>query len=340
MPPPIASHQSPIIMRIIFMGTPDFAVPSLEILLDNGYDVAAVVTASDKLGGRGGKLQGSKHLLESAVKKFAVSRGLPVLQPEKLRAPDFLEQLRSHNADLQVVVAFRMLPEAVWAMPKIGTFNLHGSLLPKYRGAAPINWAIIEGERETGVTTFFLRHEIDTGDLLFQEKMPIGEDETAGEVHDRMMLLGAQLVLKTVRAIEQGGYVLQKQDESLACHAPKIFHETCEINFNQTTERVHNFVRGLSPFPGAWSVVYHPLTLSDGTPWQSTSWEKVQGVELKVFSTKKEVALHGFAPGHFITDGKKTLKVAASDGFVHLLELQLQGRKRLGAVDFLNGLKS
>ena len=175
-------------MKIIFMGTPDFAVPSLEILLENSYDVVAVVTASDKLGGRGGK-----HLLESAVKKFAVSRGLPVLQPEKLRSPDFLDQLQSYNADLQVVVAFRMLPEAVWAMPKIGTINLHGSLLPKYRGAAPINWAIIEGERETGVTTFFLRHEIDTGDLLFQEKLPIGEYETAGEVHDRMMLLGGRI---------------------------------------------------------------------------------------------------------------------------------------------------
>lgn len=322
-------------MRIIFMGTPDFAVPSLEILLDHGYDVAAVVTATDKLGGRGGK-----HLLESAVKKFAVGRGLPVLQPEKLRAPDFLEELRSYRADLQVVVAFRMLPEVVWAMPKTGTFNLHGSLLPKYRGAAPINWAVINGERETGATTFFLRHEIDTGDLLFQEKMPIGEDETAGQVHDRMMHLGAGLVLKTVQAIERGGYVLQKQDDSLACRAPKIFHETCEINFDQTTERVHDLVRGLSPFPGAWAVVRQPLALPDGTPWQSAGWEKVQGVELKIFGTKKEVVAHGFAPGHFVTDGKKTLKTATADGFVHLLEMQLQGRKRLGPVDFLNGLKS
>lgn len=322
-------------MRIIFMGTPDFAVPSLEILLDNGYDVAAVVTATDKLGGRGGK-----QLLESVVKKFAVSRGLPVLQPEKLRSPDFLEQLRSYNADLQIVVAFRMLPEVVWAMPKIGTFNLHGSLLPKYRGAAPINWAIINGERETGATTFFLRHEIDTGDLLFQERMPIGEDETVSEVHDRMMHLGAGLVLKTVQAIERGGYVLQKQDDALACHAPKIFHETCELDFSKTAVEVHNFVRGLSPYPGAWKVVAAALTLTDGTPWQSGGWEKVQGIELKVYKTQKEVAAHGFPLGQFITDGKKTLKVAVADGFVHLLEMQLQGRKRMAAVDFLNGLKS
>jgi methionyl-tRNA formyltransferase len=322
-------------MKIIFMGTPDFAVPSLEILLDNGYDVAAVITATDKLGGRGGK-----QLLESAVKKCAVNRGIPVLQPEKLRSPDFLEQLRSYDADLQIVVAFRMLPEVVWAMPKIGTFNLHGSLLPKYRGAAPINWAVINGETETGATTFFLRHEIDTGDLLFQEKMPIGEDETAGEVHDRMMLLGAELVLKTVQAIERGNFAQQKQDDSLACHAPKIFHETCEIDFSKSTVEVHNFVRGLSPFPGAWKVVAMPLTLEDGTPWQSTNWDAVQGIELKVFKTQKETAPHGFTPGHFITDGKKTLKVATADGFVHLLELQLQGRKRLSVVDFLNGLKS
>jgi methionyl-tRNA formyltransferase len=322
-------------MRIIFMGTPDFAVPSLEILLENGYEVAAVVTATDKLGGRGGK-----QLLESAVKKFAVSRGLPVLQPERLRSLEFLTELRSYEADLQVVVAFRMLPEVVWAMPKIGTFNLHGSLLPKYRGAAPINWAIINGEKETGATTFFLRHEIDTGDLLFQERMPIGEDETAGEVHDRMMQLGAGLVLKTVQAIEQGDYVLQQQDEALACHAPKIFHETCEIDFGKTAAEVHNFVRGLSPYPGAWKVISTPLTLSDRTPWQSAGWEKVQGIELKVYKTQKEVAEHDLPTGQFITDGKKTLKVAVADGFVHLLEMQLQGRKRLSTVDFLNGLKS
>jgi methionyl-tRNA formyltransferase len=322
-------------MRIIFMGTPDFAVPSLQILLDNGYDVAAVVTATDKLGGRGGK-----QLLESAVKKFAVSRGLPVLQPEKLRSPEFLEQLQSYNADLQIVVAFRMLPEVVWSMPKIGTFNLHGSLLPKYRGAAPINWAIINGEVETGVTTFFLQHEIDTGDLLFQEKMPIGEDDTAGEVHDRMMLLGADLVLRTVQAIERGDYQPMQQDDSLACHAPKIFHETCRIDFGKSAAEVHNFVRGLSPYPGAWATVQSPLTLPDGTPWQADNWSAVQGIELKVFKTKKEAVAHDFPIGQFITDGKKTLKVAVKDGFVQLLELQLQGRKRLATVDFLNGMKA
>lgn len=322
-------------MRIIFMGTPEFAVPSLQILLDNGYDVAAVVTATDKLGGRGGK-----QVLESAVKKFAVGRDIPILQPEKLKSPEFLETLRSYEADLQVVVAFRMLPEVVWAMPRIGTFNLHGSLLPKYRGAAPINWAVIKGEAETGVTTFFIRHEIDTGDLLFQEKMPIGEHETAGEVHDRMMHVGAGLVLKTVQAIEQGGYVLQKQDESLACHAPKIFHETCELNPDTTVAQAHNFVRGLSPFPGAWLKIAHPLTLPDGTPWQPLNWESAQGVELKIFRTEKEMAVHPFPVGQFITDGKKMLKMACQDGFLQLAELQLQGRKRMGAVDFLNGMKS
>ncbi|MCC6726083.1 MAG: methionyl-tRNA formyltransferase [Saprospiraceae bacterium] len=322
-------------MRIIFMGTPDFAVPSLRILLDNGYEVVAVVTATDKLGGRGGK-----QLLESAVKKFAVERGVPVLQPEKLRAPEFLETLRSYKADLQIVVAFRMLPELVWSMPRLGTFNLHGSLLPKYRGAAPINWAIINGEHETGATTFFLQHEIDTGDLLFQSTMPIGDDDNVGEVHDRMMLLGAELVLKTVRAIEKGDYQPMRQDDSKACHAPKIFHETCEIDFGKTAAEVHNFVRGLSPFPGAWTVVAQPLTLVDGTPWQSANWELVQGIELKVFKTQKEDAAHHLPLGQFVTDGKKTLKVAVADGFVQLLELQLQGRKRMNAVDFLNGLKS
>lgn len=322
-------------MRILFMGTPDFAVPSLEILLDNGYEVVAVVTATDKLGGRGGK-----QLLESPIKKFAISRGLPVLQPEKLRSPEFLEALRSYNADLQIVVAFRMLPAAVWGMPRIGTFNLHGSLLPKYRGAAPINWAIINGEQETGVTTFFLQHEIDTGDLLFQAKMPIGEDETAGDVHDRMMVLGAELVLKTVKAIEKGSYQPMKQDDSLACHAPKLFHETCGIDFGKTTQQVHDFIRGLSPFPGAWTMVQSPLYLLDGSPWNPENWQAIQGVELKILKTQKEAIGHEFTPGHFVTDGKKQLKISTGDGFVQLLELQLQGRKRMAVVDFLNGLKS
>ncbi len=313
------------------MGTPEFAVPSLAILLENGYEVVAVVTATDKLGGRGGK-----QLLESAVKKFAVSKGLPVLQPGNLKSPEFIEELRSYRADLQIVVAFRMLPEVVWDMPSIGTFNLHGSLLPRYRGAAPINWAVINGEKETGATTFFIKHEIDTGDILFQEKMPIGENETAGSVHDRMMQLGAGLVLKTVQAIEKGDYQLQKQDETQACKAPKIFHETCEINFQHNTEAVHNFVRGLSPFPGAWTTWKMPTGI-DGQVLHLR--EDAICEEVKIFQTEMEIAPHQHVPGSFLTDGKKVLKIATTDGYVHVLELQAPGRKRIDAVSFLNGLK-
>jgi methionyl-tRNA formyltransferase len=313
-------------MRIIFMGTPEFAVPSLEILIENGYEVVAVVTATDKPGGRGGK-----QLLESAVKKYAVSKGIPVLQPKNLKAPEFIEALRSYRADLQVVVAFRMLPEAVWDMPTIGTFNLHGSLLPKYRGAAPINWAVIEGEKETGVTTFFIKHEIDTGDILFQKKLPIGPDETAGEVHDRMMLLGAELVLETVQAIEKGGYILQKQDETQVSKAPKIFHETCEIDFNQPALNVHNFVRGLSPYPGAWAHLH----------WsQDSGQDRYEGEVVKIFKTEKITEAHKHTPGEFVTDGRKSLKIATADGYVEVLELQAPGRRRMDAVSFLNGLKS
>ncbi len=317
------------------MGTPDFAVPSLEILIENGFDVVAVITSTDKMGGRGGK-----KILESPVKKFAIGKGIPVLQPPNLKSPAFLEELRSYKADLQVVVAFRMLPEAVWAMPRFGTFNLHGSLLPKYRGAAPINWAIINGEKETGVTTFFIKHEIDTGDLLFQEKIPIGENETAGELHDRMMHIGADLILKTVRVIESGDYQLQKQDESLVCKAPKIYHETCEINFGQPTEKVHDFIRGLSPYPGAWTLVNGVAVLEDGTPWEKDSWQKINGDQLKIFRTLKMESNNGFEPGQLVTDGKKRLFITTQNGFVEILELQLRGRKRMQTVDFLNGLRS
>ena len=308
-------------MKIVFMGTPEFAVPSLDILLKNGYEVVGVVTATDKPGGRGGK-----RLIQSAVKKYAIEKGLKVLQPPRLKAPEFLEELSALKADLQVVVAFRMLPEVVWNMPPLGTFNLHASLLPKYRGAAPINWAIIKGEKETGLTTFFIKHEIDTGDLLFQEKLSIGENETAGELHDRMMIKGAELVLKTVKAIESGNYELKRQDESLVCHAPKIFHENCQIDFSQSTQDVHNFIRGLSPYPGAWTKVEvnHP---SDGK----------QQLELKIFRTEKEPAEHGFAPGILLSENRKKFKIACSDGFVNVLELQLAGRKRMDAAAFLNG---
>lgn len=301
-------------VRIVFMGTPEFAVPSLDILVKNGYEVVGVVTATDKLGGRGGK-----QLIESAVKKYAVEKGIPVLQPEKLKNPEFLQALRALKADLQIVVAFRMLPEVVWAMPPKGTFNLHGSLLPKYRGAAPINWAIINGEKETGVTTFFLQHDIDTGDMILQRKIPIGENETAGEVHDRMMLLGAATVLETVQLIEKDNIILQQQSDAEASHAPKLFHETCAINFNQATQKVHDFIRGLSPYPAAWTML--------------------DGLELKILRTTKEITPHDFEPGKFISDNKKSLKIATTDGFVQVHELQLQGRKRMDTVAFLNGYK-
>jgi len=237
-------------LRIVFMGTPDFAVPSLEILVENGYQVVGVITATDKWGGRG-----KKKLLESPVKQAAVQHGIPVLQPKNLKDPEFLEELRALEANLQVIVAFRMLPEVVWGMPELGTFNLHGSLLPKYRGAAPINWAIIRGETETGVTSFFLQQEIDTGDLIFQESMPIHPDDTAGDVHDRMMHLGAKVVLKTVNAISEGSVTTQRQDDAEATSAPKIFSDTCQIDFDQPIQQVHDFVRGLSPYPAAWTTL-------------------------------------------------------------------------------------
>jgi len=294
------------------MGTPEFAVPSLQILLENGYEIAAVVTAADKWGGRG-----QKQLIQSAIKQYASNQGLPVLQPANLKDPEFLNELQRLQADLQVVVAFRMLPEAVWAMPPLGTFNLHGSLLPKYRGAAPINWAVINGESETGVTTFFIRHAIDTGDIILQRKMPIGENETAGEVHDRMMHLGAAAVLDTVRLIERGNYTLEAQDDSLASKAPKIFHETCRINFDQPLTRVHNFIRGLSPYPAAWT----PL----------------DGKELKIFRTTMEITGHDYPPGKFFSDDTSLLKISAQGGFIQVHELQLEGRRRMVVSEFLRG---
>lgn len=317
------------------MGTPDFAVPSLEILLENGIDVVAVLTATDKSGGRGGK-----RLIESPVKKCAVQNNIPVLQPPNLKSPAFIEELKSYQADLQVVVAFRMLPEVVWNMPTKGTFNLHGSLLPRFRGAAPINWAVINGASETGVTTFFIKHEIDTGDVLFQEKMPIGENETAGEVHDRMMGLGASLVLKTVKAIQDDAFTLQKQDESLVSKAPKIYHETCEINFGQQARRTHNFIRGLSPYPGAWTLISGHAVLGNGSSWELESWEKIKGEQLKIFRSISLTVPHNCSPGQLVTDGKKKLFIACTDGYVEILELQLRGRKRMKTADFLNGMRA
>ena len=303
-------------MRIIFMGTPEFAVASLEALLNAGFDVAAVVTAPDKPAGRGQKLS------ESAVKKYAVSKGLPVFQPEKLKSPDFLEELRSYKADLQVVVAFRMLPEVVWNMPSKGTINVHASLLPNYRGAAPINWAVINGEKETGVTTFFLKHEIDTGNIIFSEKVQIGENETAGDVHDKLMAAGADLLVKTVKSIEAGDYQEIPQDaistEELK-HAPKIYKDDCLVNWNQTAEKVHNHIRGLSPYPTAFT------TFQDKT--------------LKIFRGDLQKCEPGIQPGAFLTDHKSYLKFACLDGFISITDLQLEGKKRMGIEEFLRGIR-
>jgi methionyl-tRNA formyltransferase len=301
-------------MKIVFMGTPEFAVASLDILIENNFDVVGVVTATDKLGGRG-----NKQLIESAVKQYAVQKNIPILQPEKLKNPDFIEILRGWQADLFVVVAFRMLPEIIWTMPRLGTMNLHGSLLPRYRGAAPINWAVINGEKETGVTTFFLKHEIDTGDVLLTDRFLIGEDESAGEVHDKMMQIGAKTLLKSVEMVEKGNYVLKPQEDTEATHAPKIFTETCEINFNQTTQKVHNFIRGLSPYP--------------------TAWTTLDGLKLKVYKSQKEITLPPIDIGKFVTDNKNYVKVSTQDGFIHLLNLQLEGRKRMDVKSFLNGYK-
>ncbi|MEM1218314.1 MAG: methionyl-tRNA formyltransferase [Bacteroidota bacterium] len=300
-------------MRIVFMGTPDFAVPSLKILVENGYNVVGVITATDKWGGRG-----NKKLIQSAVKQYAEGVGIKVLQPKNLKAADFQEELRSLQADLQVVVAFRMLPESVWDMPPLGTFNLHGSILPKFRGAAPIHWAVIRGERETGVTTFFIRHEIDTGDVLLRKTLPIGPDETTGEVHDRMMVLGAEAVLETVQKIESKDYILETQDHQLATKAPKLFSEMCEIDFNQPTDIVHNFIRGLSPYPAAWT--------------------NYQDVKLKIYrSARPETGTILGEPGSLHTDQKSYLHIATQDGYISVLDLQLQGRRPMSIQDFLNG---
>jgi methionyl-tRNA formyltransferase len=301
-------------MKIIFMGTPDFAVPSLDILVKNGYDVVGVITATDKYGGRG-----NKKLIESAVKKYAVANNLKVLQPKNLKNPEFQEELRALKADLQIVVAFRMLPIAVWDMPSLGTMNLHGSLLPKYRGAAPLNWAVINGDKETGATTFFLKHQIDTGDLLFTTKVEIGEEESVGEVHDKLMIQGSELILKSVQAVESGDYETTAQDESLVSKAPKIFHETCQIDFNQSTQKVHNFIRGLSPYP--------------------TAWTKLNDLKLKIYRAARDIEGHDFPTGKLVSDNKNYLKIATTDGFINLLEIQLQGRKRMEAKAFLNGYK-
>lgn len=323
--------------RIVFMGTPEFAVASLDALVKAGFNIVGVVTAPDKPAGRGMKLQ------ESAVKKYAVEKGLHILQPEKLKNPQFLEELRALQADLQVVVAFRMLPEVVWNMPPMGTINVHGSLLPQYRGAAPINWAIINGELETGVTTFKLKHEIDTGDVLLQERIPISENETAGEVHDRMKEVGASLLVETVKGLSDGSLEERPQasmvngqwamgetetaethspftiDHSQLRHAPKIFTETCKIDWSKPVADVHNLIRGLSPYPGAFS--------------------SLNGKMLKIYGSEKEETAPSIPAGDYQTDKKTYLKFACADGYIQVKELQLEGKKKMGIEEFLRGYR-
>ncbi len=301
-------------LRIVFMGTPDFAVPSLEILVENGYNVVAVITAPDKPSGRGLKLN------SSPVKKAAEKAGLKILQPTNLKSADFQKELKALNANLQIVVAFRMLPESVWSMPEIGTFNLHASLLPKYRGAAPINWAIINGEKETGLSTFFLKHEIDTGDIIDQQKEVILEDDTAGTLYERLMNNGGNLVLKTVQAIENG--TVQSRSQNFSDDdpkAPKIFKEDCEINWAQSSQKVYDFIRGMSPFPCAWM--------------------RIEGKMMKIYMAKMELKNHGKKPGEIITDNKSELGFCSNDGIIWTTDVQLESKKRMKVEDLLKGFR-
>ena len=308
-----SKHNS---LRIVFMGTPDFAVGSLKQLLEAGFKVVGVITAPDRPAGRGRKLQ------ESAVKQFAVKHQLKVLQPTNLKDEAFLKDLKSLDANLQVVVAFRMLPKVVWQMPAYGTFNLHSSLLPQYRGAAPINWAIINGETETGVTTFFIDEKIDTGNIILQKGANIRPDDNAGNLHDRLMELGAHLVVETCKQIEAGTVSLQKQDESMELKpAPKIHKDTCRIDWNSPMMDIYNHIRGLSPYPGAWTEL-----VNDG-----------KAEPMKIFRTEMETSEHDYIVGKLVVE-KKSLKVAVKEGYLNLLELQLPGKRRMQVNEVLNGL--
>lgn len=300
-------------LRIVYMGTPDFAVPSLQILLQAGYKIAGVITAPDKLGGRG-----LKQKIVSPVKSFALEHGLKVLQPENLKSGKFTNDLRSLHADLQVVVAFRMLPGVVWNMPPLGTMNLHGSLLPAYRGAAPIQWAIIKGEKVTGLTTFLLQHEIDTGHIISQREIPILDDDDAGTLHDRMMHAGAGLVLGSVDLICSGNLKTQPQDTSTATYAPKINHLDAHIHWDQPVRLIYDFVRGMSPFPGAWT--------------------NLDGTEMKILKSRIYSGLKPNATGSLAMVDKKLIAQAGS-GELEILELQLSGKKRMSAAEFINGYK-
>ena len=304
-------------LRIVFMGTPEFAVATLDKLVQKGYQVVGVITAPDKPAGRGRKIH------ESSVKQYAKKAGLYIMQPTNLKDKEFLDDLRSLEANLQIVVAFRMLPKKVWSMPEYGTFNLHASLLPDYRGAAPINWAIINGEKKTGVSTFFIDEKIDTGELILQEATEIGPEDTAGDLHDSLMTLGAELVLKTVSLIENNQVVTQKQPlDSTFKTADKINKETCKINWEESAEKIYNHIRGLSPFPGAWTNLNNDDEL----------------IVIKIYNAKWQKEEHNFKPGtvHFT---KKELKVASCGGYVYLTELQLPGKRKMAVIDVLNGLK-
>lgn len=312
----------PIMTRIVYFGTPEFAASQLEAILNAGYEVAAVVTMPDKPAGRGKKIQCSE------VKKTALMHQLPLLQPERLKDPEFLTSLASFHADLFIVVAFRMLPTVVWKMPPLGTFNLHASLLPQYRGAAPINHAIINGETETGLTTFFLNEEIDKGRIILQEKVTIRPDETAGELHDELMLLGNRLVVETIRSIERNDFQTTTQEELAAGvqlkDAPKIFKDFCYINWNQDCQSIYNHIRGLSPYPAA----HTKLAQTNGDP-----------IELKIYASAIEITPHGHTPGTVLTDNKTFLKVATHDGYIHLTLIQQAGKKAMSITDFLRGMR-
>ena len=300
---------------IVFMGTPAFAVASLSALLEANMNVVGVVTAPDKPGGRGMQLQ------QSAVKQFAIAHDLPVLQPDKLKSPEFFEALSNWKPDIQVVVAFRMLPETIWSMPPMGTLNVHGSLLPQYRGAAPINWAIINGESETGVTTFQLQHAIDTGAILLQDRIAITPNMTAGELHDKMMIVGANLLIKTLNSLFNNSIKsIPQKDSANIKHAPKIFTKDCEINWHKTATEVHNLVRGLAPFPGAIT--------------------KIEGKIVKLFSTSILEEKPKETAGTFVTDGKTFARIACSDGYLVLNDIQWEGKKRMPITDFLRGYRS
>lgn len=301
-------------LRIVFMGTPDFAVGTLKALLENNFNVVGVITAPDRPAGRGRKLN------ESAVKKFAVQHNLNVLQPKNLKNEEFLDELKTLNPNLQIVVAFRMLPKAVWQLPEYGTFNLHASLLPEYRGAAPINWAIINGEKKTGVTTFFIDEKIDTGEIILQKEVKIKKEDTAGDLHDRLMDVGSKLALKTARKIQKGAVNTQKQPDKELKAAPKIFKETCRIDWTLSRKKIYNHIRGLSPYPAAWTI------LENGD----------QQTELKIYKASKQKEAHNYSLGTLVS-GKKDLKVAVKKGYILLHEIQLSGKRKMPISDFLNG---